>query len=73
MCVRRLAAEQPEGFAFISENLEWATAQIAKYPEGRQASAVLPLMWRAQEQMGAWLPEPALRYVSCDRSQRNKS
>jgi NADH-quinone oxidoreductase subunit E len=64
MSVRRLAAEQPEGFAFTPENLEWARAQIGKYPEGRQASAVLPILWRAQEQMGGWLPEPALRYVA---------
>jgi len=63
MSIRRLAAEQPEGFAFTPENLEWAKAQIKKYPEGRQASAVLALLWRAQEQMGGWLPEPALRYV----------
>src|SRR4029078_1674289 len=63
MSVRRLAAEQPEGFAFTPENLEWARAQIKKYPEGRQASAVLPILWRAEEQMGGWLPEPALRYV----------
>jgi NADH-quinone oxidoreductase subunit E len=64
MSVRRLAAEQPEGFAFTPENLEWAKGQIKKYPEGRQASAVLALLWRAQEQMGGWLPEPALRYVA---------
>jgi NADH-quinone oxidoreductase subunit E len=64
MSVRRLAAEQPEAFAFTPENLEWAKAQIGKYPEGRQASAVLPILWRAQEQMGGWLPEPALRYVA---------
>src|SRR6516162_10688288 len=64
MSVRRLAAEQPEGFAFTPENLEWARAQIKKYPEGRRASAVLPILWRAQEQMGGWLPEPALRYVA---------
>jgi NADH-quinone oxidoreductase subunit E len=64
MSVRRLAAEQPESFAFTPENLEWAKAQIKKYPEGRQASAVLPILWRAQEQMGGWLPEPALRYVA---------
>jgi len=64
MSVRRLAAEQPEGFALTPENLEWAKAQIKKYPEGRQASAVLPILWRAQEQMGGWLPEPALRYVA---------
>jgi NADH-quinone oxidoreductase subunit E len=64
MSVRRLATEQPESFAFTAENLEWARAQIEKYPEGRQASAVLPILWRAQEQMGGWLPEPALRYVA---------
>jgi len=64
MSVRRLAANQPEGFAFTPENLEWAHAQIKKYPEGRQASAVLAILWRAQEQMGGWLPEPALRYVA---------
>ena len=46
MSVRRLAAEQPEGFVFTPENLEWAKAQIAKYPEGREASAALPLMYR---------------------------
>ena len=64
MSVRRLAAEQPEGFAFTPENLDWAKGQIKKYPEGKQASAVLALLWRAQEQMGGWLPEPALRYVA---------
>ena len=64
MSVRRLAAEQPETFAFSPENLDWARGQIKKYPKGREASAVLPLMWRAQEQCGGWLPEPALRYVA---------
>jgi NADH-quinone oxidoreductase subunit E len=64
MSVRRLAAEQPEGFAFTPENLEWAKAQIKKFPDGKQASAVLAILWRAQEQMGGWLPEPALRYVA---------
>ena len=64
MSVRRLAAEQPEGFAFTPENLEWAKAQIKQYPEGRQASAVLSLLWRAQEQIGGWIPEPALRHIA---------
>ena len=64
MSVRRLAAEQPETFVFTRENLDWAKGQIKKYPKGREASAVLPLMWRAQEQCGGWLPEPALRYVA---------
>lgn len=64
MSVRRLAAEQPETFAFSEENLAWAKGQLKKYPPGKQASAVLPLLWRAQEQFGGWLPEPAIRYVA---------
>ena len=64
MSVRRLAAEQPQAFAFTPKNLDWAKGQLKKYPEGRQASAVLPLLWRAQEQCGGWLPEPALRYIA---------
>ena len=64
MAVRRLNAEQPTQFAFNPENLAWAKAQIDKFPAGKQASAILPLMWRAQEQAG-WLTEPAIRTV-CD-------
>jgi NADH-quinone oxidoreductase subunit E len=65
MAVRRLADKklQPADFAFTSENLAWARGQIANYPEGRQASAVIPLLWRAQEQSGGWVPEAAIRYV----------
>jgi NADH-quinone oxidoreductase subunit E len=62
MSVRRLNLVQPDSFEFTPENLEWARAQFAKYPPGRQAAAVIPLLWRAQEQNG-WLSEPALRYV----------
>ncbi len=66
MAVRRLAPDdqQPASFAFTAENLAWAKRQIAKYPEGRQASAVIPLLWRAQEQAGGWLPKKAIEYVS---------
>lgn len=63
MAVRRLHEEQPESFAFTPDNAAWAERQIAKYPEGRQASAVIPLLWRAQEQHDGWLPEPAIRAV----------
>ncbi|MGZ9073903.1 MAG: NADH-quinone oxidoreductase subunit NuoE, partial [Rhodoplanes sp.] len=54
MATRRLApaAVQPASFAFTAENVAWAKTQIAKYPEGRQASAVISLLWRAQEQAG---------------------
>ena len=64
MAVRRLAEKQPKEFAFTPENLAWAKREMTKYPEGRQASAVIPLLWRAQEQAGGWLPEPAIRYVA---------
>lgn len=63
MAVRRLHAEQPPSFAFTPENLAWAQATIAKYPAGKQASAVIPLLWRAQEQEG-WCTEPAIRAVA---------
>ncbi len=66
MSVRRLAPpeQQPKGFSFSKENLAWAKQRVAKYPEGRQASAVISLLWRAQEQSGGWLPEAAIRYVA---------
>jgi NADH-quinone oxidoreductase subunit E len=66
MAVRRLAdaALQPKSFAFTAENLDWAKRQIAKYPEGRQMSAVLPILWRAQEQAGGWLPQKAIEHVA---------
>lgn len=66
MSVRRLAPPnmQPKDFAFSKDNLAWANDQLKKYPEGRQASAIIPLLWRAQEQVGGWLPEPAVRYVA---------
>ena len=56
--------EQPENFEFTAENLERAKAHIAKYPPGRQASAVLPLLWIAQEQHGGWLPRAAMDHVA---------
>jgi NADH-quinone oxidoreductase subunit E len=60
MTVRRLAEQQPPSFAFTPENLDWVKAQIAKYPPGRQQSAVIPVLWRAQEQSGGWLPQKAI-------------
>ncbi|SFS06694.1 NADH-quinone oxidoreductase subunit E [Yoonia litorea] len=61
--LRRLYHEQPDTFAFTPDNLKWAEAQIKKFPEGRQASAIIPLLWRAQEQEG-WLSRPAIEYVA---------
>lgn len=64
MSVRRLHGDQPTKFAFTRENLSWARAQIKKYPPGKKASAIIPLMWCAQAQHDGWLPEPAIRYVA---------
>lgn len=61
--LRRLHPTQPDSFAFSAANLKWAQGQITKYPEGRQASAVIPLLWRAQEQEG-WLSQPAIENIA---------
>ncbi|MCR9235733.1 MAG: NADH-quinone oxidoreductase subunit NuoE [Alphaproteobacteria bacterium] len=63
MSVRRLHSEQPDSFVFTQDNQAWAEGQISKFPEGREASAVIPLLWRAQEQHEGWLTEPAIRKV----------
>src|SRR5665213_4272190 len=66
MSVRRLAPKelQPANFAFTAENLAWAKEQIAKFPEGRQASAAIPVLWRVQEQHDGWVSEAAIRAVA---------
>ena len=63
MSVRRLDPVQPASFAFSQANLAWAHDTIAKYPAGKQASAVILLLWRAQEQEG-WLSKPAIERVA---------
>jgi NADH-quinone oxidoreductase E subunit len=55
--------DQPASFVFTPENLAKAEKLIAKYPAGRQASAVLPLLYIAQEQM-RWVPRAAMDYVA---------
>jgi NADH-quinone oxidoreductase subunit E len=66
MANRRLAPpeQQPDSFTFTKENLDWANVLIARYPEGRQQSAVIPLLWRAQEQHFGWLPQKAMEVVA---------
>jgi NADH-quinone oxidoreductase subunit E len=61
--LRRLHHHQPETFVFTPANQKWAQAQMTKYPVGRQASAIIPLLWRAQEQEG-WLSRPAIEAVA---------
>ncbi len=65
MSLRRLAPPemQPAGFVFTAQNAEWAKQEIAKYPPGRQASAVIALLWRGQEQEG-WVTHPMIEKVA---------
>ena len=63
MSLRRLHHEQPASFAFTAENEAWCAEQIKKYPPGRQASAVIPLLWRGQEQEG-WVTKPMIESVA---------
>ena len=63
MAERTPSREQPDGFAWTEENRAWCDAQLAKYPEGRQASAVIPFLWRAQKQEG-WVTIPAMEEVA---------
>ena len=63
MALRRLAERQPPSFAFAADNTAWVEGQIKKYPPGRQSSAVIPILWRAQEQEG-WVPKPMIEAVA---------
>jgi NADH-quinone oxidoreductase subunit E len=63
MSVRRLAADQPASFAFTKPSLEKVKFWLAKYPENRRQSAVIPLLWLVQKQEG-WVSEPAIRKVA---------
>ena len=67
MANRRLAPpeQQPKEFSFTAENARVGrNGRSRNYPEGRQQSAIIPLLWRAQEQHGGWLPEAAIRHVA---------
>lgn len=63
MMLRRIDKDQPETFTFTKSNLSWAKKQISKYPKGRQQSAVIPLLYRAQEQEG-WISKPAIEFIA---------
>jgi len=63
LSVRRLAADQPASFSFSAETRKLVDWWIAKYPAGRQQSAVIPLLWLVQKQEG-WVSEPAIRVVA---------
>ena len=63
MSLRRLSPRQPVGFAFSDANKARCEREIAKYPQGRQASAVIALLWIGQEQEG-WVTKPMIESVA---------
>ena len=64
MSLRRPAKEQPESFEFNSSSLEAANSMVAKYPEGKQQSAVMALLYIAQRQNDNWIPLSAMKYIA---------
>ena len=64
MSLKRPAKNQPENFEFNSSSLEAAKTIIAKYPEGKQQSAVMALLYIAQKQNDNWIPLKAMKYIA---------
>ena len=64
MSLKRPAKEQPEKFEFNSSSLSAAKNVIAKYPEGKQQSAVMALLYIAQNQNDNWIPLAAMKYIA---------
>ena len=60
MSLKRPAKEQPENFEFNSSSLDMANKIIAKYPKGKQQSAVMALLYIAQRQNNNWIPLVAM-------------
>ena len=64
MSLRRPAKNQPENFEFNSSSLEAAKSIVANYPEGKQQSAVMALLYIAQRQNNNWIPLSAIKYIA---------
>ena len=64
MSLRRPSKNQPENFEFNSSSLEAAKSIVAKYPEGKQQSAVMALLYIAQRQNNNWIPLAAMKYIA---------
>jgi len=64
MSVKKISKEQPNSFEFNSKNTDAAKKIIANYPEGKQQSAVMALLFIAQRQNNNWIPLPAMKYIA---------
>lgn len=63
MALRKPAITQPASFHWNDENKAWCAEQIEKYPAGRQASCVIPFLWRGQKQEG-WISIPMMEAIA---------
>ena len=64
MSIKKVSKEQPDKFEFNPKNLEIANKIISNYPKGKQKSAVMPLLYIAQNQNDNWIPLAAIKYIS---------
>ena len=64
MSIKKISKQQPEKFEFNDNNLRISNQIIAKYPEGKQQSAVMSLLYLAQNQNQNWIPLAAMKYVA---------
>jgi len=64
MSIKKISKEQPDSFEFNSENLINAKKIIKKYPENKQQSAVMALLYLAQKQNKNWIPLVAIKYIA---------
>ena len=64
MSIKKIAKDQPEKFKFNNKNLESAKKIIFNYPEGKQQSAVMSLLYLAQKQNDNWIPLAAMKYIA---------
>ena len=63
MSIKKISKEQPDKFEFTLDNLEKANKVIKKYPDGKQQSAVMSLLYLAQKQNDNWIPLVAIKYI----------
>ena len=63
MSIKKISKEQPDKFEFTLDNLEKVKKIINKYPNGKQQSAVMPLLYLAQKQNNNWIPLSAIKYI----------
>ena len=64
MTIKKISKEQPDTFEFSAENMLETKKIIKNYPEGKQQSAVMALLYLAQKQNSNWIPLVAMKYIA---------